>query len=76
MSRVCLEFPQWEYFKPFVHCFEFGPVELDLLSIRTSSLLNGLGPIFSPLEASLALIPSSEPFPITVCRTISRRMHG
>ena len=42
VSRVCLEFPQWEHFKPFVHYFEFGLVGLDLLSTRTPSLSNGL----------------------------------
>ena len=75
VSHVCLEFPQWEHFKPSICCFEFGPVGLDLLSTRTLSFPNGLGLIFSPLEASPTLIPSSEPFPITVCHTISRRTH-
>ena len=70
MSRVCLKFPKWEHFKPFIRCFELGPVGLDLLSTRTLSLPDGLGPIFNPLEVSLAPIPSSEPFPITVCHTI------
>ena len=75
VSCVCLEFPQWEHFKPSVCCFELGPVGLDLLSIKTSSLPDGLGAIFSPLEVSPTPIPLSKPFPIIVCHTISRVTH-
>ena len=76
VSGVCLEFPQWEHFKPSIRCFEFGPVGLDLLSTRTLSFPNGWGLIFSPLEANPTPIPLSEPFPIIVCHTISHQMHS
>uniref|UniRef100_F6HK13 Uncharacterized protein n=1 Tax=Vitis vinifera TaxID=29760 RepID=F6HK13_VITVI len=36
--------------------------------------MNGLGPVFSPLEVTPAPILSSKPFSITVCLTISRQM--
>ena len=52
MSRVCLEFPQWEHFKSFFCCFELELVELDLL--RTPPFPDGLGPIFQSLGSQLS----------------------